>query len=591
MLWEERMDHPTKGVCKDKTAVLLLSWEKDYDDLNTSPEVDKLAHVFKTVYGYTVVAKKLGKHGMLAQVQMNQILANFVAEEDSQNTLLIIYYAGHGFAKDGGPGKLNLAGKLAVEAAAIDDRNQIIWDVAENNLRLTQADVFAIFDCCYAGRLCHAGADGLGRERRTFEFLAACSADGTTCKPGPKSFTSALVWSLGEFDKQRRHFHSYDLLKMIRQAPDFPEDQFPPLVPRLESHLGHVIFAPSSASRTPASAASTEDQEVPNTMAEDWLDIRLYYDHRLTDEHVASVADALKSAKSRMKDPPLRIALRGKLPLLQVVDHWLQLEECPRGYPSVAAFLDSNENFMVYRRFGFLQSRLLLEKQDKLRELEEDLDTLDKEEYNKHRSIPTTRFNTKIDSEARESLLQRIEAAFCTYANILTAAHQLVSLNKPSSAEYTSVERYLDNNNPLQQEEASFVYHKEDLITLRPGREHAWLDAAVEKLLRWTHCNIIEVNYPIHQTGVRTSKDPHNVYYTPDRIERFVVGIITSMILVLLIVPIYFLYHIVNGPARTTNRANALCMGILLVFTLAFSAVMSFFTRARRHEILAASAA
>src|SRR5215469_11608832 len=36
---------------------------------------------------------------------------------------------------------------------------------------------------------------------------------------------------------------------------------------------------------------------------------------------------------------------------------------CPEGYPRLAAFLDSDENFMVYRRFGYLQSRLLLEKQ------------------------------------------------------------------------------------------------------------------------------------------------------------------------------------------------------------------------------------
>jgi hypothetical protein len=35
---------------------------------------------------------------------------------------------------------------------------------------------------------------------------------------------------------------------------------------------------------------------------------------------------------------------------------------------------------MVYRRFGFLQTRLLLEKQDTLRALEKRLDKLDKSE-------------------------------------------------------------------------------------------------------------------------------------------------------------------------------------------------------------------
>jgi hypothetical protein len=43
----------------------------------------------------------------------------------------------------------------------------------------------------------------------------------------------------------------------------------------------------------------------------------------------------------------------------------------------VAAFLDSDENFMIYRRFGFLHARVLLRKQDKLRQMEEALDTMD----------------------------------------------------------------------------------------------------------------------------------------------------------------------------------------------------------------------
>lgn len=61
------------------------------------------------------------------------------------------------------------------------------------------------------------------------------------------------------------------------------------------------------------------------------------------------------------------------------------------------------------------------------------------------------------------------------------------------------------------------------------------------------------------------------------------------MILVLLIVPIYTLYHLIKDVG--TNRAYALCMGVLVVATLAFSAVLSLFTKAKRHEILAAAAA
>lgn len=56
------------------------------------------------------------------------------------------------------------------------------------------------------------------------------------------------------------------------------------------------------------------------------------------------------------------------------------MESCPRGYPRLAAFLDSDESFSIYRRFGYAQARLLLEKQDEMRLLEEGLIEMDKED-------------------------------------------------------------------------------------------------------------------------------------------------------------------------------------------------------------------
>jgi len=69
---------------------------------------------------------------------------------------------------------------------------------------------------------------------------------------------------------------------------------------------------------------------------------------------------------------------------------------------------------------------------------------------------------------------------------------------------------------------------------------------------------------------------------------------ITIMILALLIIPIYLLYTIVSNNMNNGSldgHSNAVCIGILLVFTLAFSAMMSLFTRAKRHEVLGAAAA
>jgi hypothetical protein len=53
-----------------------------------------------------------------------------------------------------------------------------------------------------------------------------------------------------------------------------------------------------------------------------------------------------------------------------------------RGYPEVATFLDSDDNFMICRRFGYLHWRVLLEKQRELQYLENALDETDGDDYN-----------------------------------------------------------------------------------------------------------------------------------------------------------------------------------------------------------------
>lgn len=85
------------------------------------------------------------------------------------------------------------------------------------------------------------------------------------------------------------------------------------------------------------------------------------------------------------------------------------------------------------------------------------------------------------------------------------------------------------------------------------------------------------------------SNSPHIQYYTKSRVDRLVTLIISGIMLILLVVPTYALYRVTNIKGSSTS--NATCIGILLVATLVFSAVLSLFTKAKRHEILGASAA
>lgn len=127
-------------------------------------------------------------------------------------------------------------------------------------------------------------------------------------------------------------------------------------------------------------------------------------------------------------------------------------------------------------------------------------------------------------------------------------------------------------------------------MTLRPGREHAWLDSFIEFVIRRSP-NFVQ-NWFRGDAARRKSvgDEAAEKYFTQCRIERLGSGIISVFIMGLLVAPIYVLYHLTND-ANRGPRTIAMCIVILMVSTLAFSAVASFFTKARRHEILGAAAA
>jgi len=120
------------------------------------------------------------------------------------------------------------------------------WHLTEASLQETRADVFLIFDCCYAGDASRSS----GFDTRSFEFLAATSAGSTTKGPGPESFTSGLIWALLQYAKEGRRFTTSELTNKIKKSPGFPERQVPTLSERNAARIERIILAPLSEDGT-----------------------------------------------------------------------------------------------------------------------------------------------------------------------------------------------------------------------------------------------------------------------------------------------------------------------------------------------------
>ncbi|KAL8634804.1 MAG: hypothetical protein Q9228_007634, partial [Teloschistes exilis] len=76
--------------------------------------------------------------------------------------------------------------------------------------------------------------------------------------------------------------------------------------------------------------------------------------------------------------------------------------------------------------------------------------------------------------------------------DILLKARALKAVDRPSNRDYQSVMSFMEaDEGQLYEAEMDFIYEKEDLVTLRPGRDHGWLDVLVERVLLYFRCKFL----------------------------------------------------------------------------------------------------
>jgi len=87
-------------------------------------QVNDLGRVFEESYNFIVDKVIIGNK--LPQIEMSMHLSKFILEYSDKSTLLIVYYAGHGWDKGGPEGDFVLRGyALSVEPDFKDSQIQV----------------------------------------------------------------------------------------------------------------------------------------------------------------------------------------------------------------------------------------------------------------------------------------------------------------------------------------------------------------------------------------------------------------------------------------------------------------------------------
>jgi hypothetical protein len=263
------------------------------------------------------------------------------------------------------------------------------------------------------------------------------------------------------------------------------------------------------------------------------------------------------------------------------------IDRCPNGYPRLAAFQESDPSFRMCRQFGYLHTRILLYRQAEIQELEKKLQALDDADWSgsaqSRKCLQSRKRDDAQPGAPRRELLFQIDEKLKEYDELVERTRRLSTVPKPSARNFASLYNFIYNKSALVNSECGFMKHGEDFVALVESPEAGWLDELVERILNRVPCRLTDFIFKSTEQYDKTD-DPLIHYYSHERIGILVRLTITVLSAVILMVPVFVLF----GVPSAKTQVKVL---IVLAFTLAFSAAISVFTKAKRHEVFAATAA
>ncbi|KAF4629312.1 hypothetical protein G7Y89_g8839 [Cudoniella acicularis] len=201
--------------------------------------------------------------------------------------------------------------------------------------------------------------------------------------------------------------------------------------------------------------------------------------------------------------------LRNSKPIDRIEDRYSgnlteTLEEFPPGYPRLASFINSDDDFAIFRRFGTLRTpKLLLQ-----------------------------------DAESKK-------------------------LRKASKEIHRNLFNYIHNRKPLGAKDMGFIYHGDDFVCVGEPSPDSVLDNAIQSLASTTRLGSIFTT-----SDGKKSEDPLIRYYFKTRLSKVTRIIVTLTAVAILLVPIYILFALDISTRLLLTIVLACAMSFAVVLSL-----------------------
>jgi DNA-binding Lrp family transcriptional regulator len=145
--------------------------------------------------------------------------------------------------------------------------------------------------------------------------------------------------------------------------------------------------------------------------------------------------------------------------------------------------MNCNKDFLICRNYALLHNRVLLYRQDELRELEQELLFMDEAAKSLDDTMLKSRSREERFSCEKRNLIDRIDTKLLQYNDVVQRTRFFATLQRAKQRNCTSVRNWVDQSAPLVQEEASTFYNDSDFVSVVDGKDEGWLDRRIETVL------------------------------------------------------------------------------------------------------------
>ncbi|KAL9589838.1 MAG: hypothetical protein Q9203_001360 [Teloschistes exilis] len=248
------------------------------------------------------------------------------------------------------------------------------------------------------------------------------------------------------------------------------------------------------------------------------------------------------------------------------------LDQYVAGYPKVAAYENSDPDFLIYRKFGWLHNRVLLYLQDELAEFEYRLEKLEKRTFAEENAVQLkSRRLYYVDCPLRRRNVQLITERLELYDKHLLRFQKIQAIPRPTIRNQTSVFNFIRNTDSLVYEEYEWIKQGINLAALALMTGNTAVFRTKEQRIIAGHENVSLVS--------------------PFRLDILMRIIQTILATILLLVPVGILIELQPTHRQDVRRNSRYQILTIFIFTWVFSASCSIFTKPRRGAVFTATAA